>query len=180
MKAICFIVKYMICSLIICYASPVMGQNIAYYSFIPNEAGDLDKAGFDIGYHSVFSQWDLNDDKHITDAEFFKVIFKRLDQNGDKSLSKKELTTGQTLWMDPNLNSGAFDPLKSNDDFKLNASQFEMAMKETGLFKFYDSNGDGKLTQKELNDMVYKLMDLDRNGFINKAEFDSVSKIYID
>jgi len=181
MKTFVCTIKYWICLLIISYAPHAIGQNTAYFSFIPNEAGDLDKAGFDIGYHSVFSQWDLNGDKHITEAEFYKVIFKRLDINRDKSLTIEELSTGQSLWRDPNLNSGTLEGFNSKkENNKLTASQFTLALKETGLFKNYDTNSDGKLTQKELNAMVYRLMDLDGNGFIEKTEFDNVRKIYID
>ena len=166
--------------MIIFSISPVIGQNTGYFSFIPNMEGDIDKDGFDIGYHSVFSQWDLNGDGNITDTEFYQVIFQRLDTNGDQSLSKEEFAPAQKYLLDPYLNGQTFKNFDSNGDNKLSVLEFESALNISGLFNRHDTNRDGKLTRKELYAMVYRSMDLDGNGVIDKREFALVRDLYID
>lgn len=180
MKTITHILKNMVFVLIIFSFSPGMGQNTGYYSFLPNLAGDIDKDGFDIGYHSVFNQWDNNGDGNIADTEFYQIIFQRLDTNGDQTLSEEEFAPAQKYLLDPYSNGQTFRNYDSNGDNKLSPSEFELALNISGLFNRHDTNRDGMLTRFELHAMVYRLMDLDGNGVVDKREFDRVRDLYID
>ncbi len=181
----------------------LVGQNTIYYAFIPNAAGDIDKDGFDIGYHSIFSQWDLNGDGDISDNEFYTVIFKRLDSNKNGDLSAKEWQSGQKYLFGQSFvinnesgkqeRSGSLDTVNPgsgenlefksfdlNNDNKITPGEFDSGLRNTDFFKSYDSNENGRLDRSELNKGVYQSMDLDGDGIIDKMEFQKVSKFYIN
>lgn len=160
--------------------SNAYAQNTGYYSFIPNETGDIDKDGFDIGYHIIFSQWDLNSDEIISEEEFYQIIFRRLDKNGDQNLSSGEFAPGLKYLFDQNSNNKGLNNFDSNSDDSLSLREFKSALKSTLYFNRHDTNRDGSLTRKELHALVYRSMDLDNNGVIDKKEFEQCWEIYIN
>lgn len=202
MKTVTYALKQLLLVMALFAGSTTLGQNLGYYAFIPNADGDIDKDGFDIGYHSVFPQWDLNADGNISETELNSVMFKRLDTNGDKTLTEEEWSAGkhffgilsnsgegnneQGLKNDFAIPRGKssqndrFSTYDTDNDSMLSFSEFQSAIKSTGIFSSFDPNRDGKLTRKELNSMVYRLMDLDGNGIIGKKEFDTVGNLYIN
>lgn len=178
-----------------------VGQNTGYYAFLPNVAGDIDRDGFDIGYHAVYTQWDLNGDGSISESEFYTVIFQRLDSNRNGSLTLNEWAPGQQYLfgkfiksnkrardssdipsnkISQSLEDSGFESFDSNKDKKITPGEFDKGIRNTGFFRSYDSNQNGSLDREELNKGVYKNMDLDGNGLIDRKEFDTVSKLFID
>ncbi len=154
------------------------GQNTGYFAFIPNSAGEIDKDGFQIGYHAIYSQWDLNQDGDITESEFYEVVFQRLDVNGDNHLSQSEWAKGEKyLFSNSDL---SFKNLDTDKDKNLSFEEFEYGVSKDEFFSRFDSNQNGKLNRKELNDRVYKDMDLNNNGRIEKREFEAVNSLYIN
>ena len=176
MKTTFNVIRYMIFFTIFLAGSNAYAQNTGYYSFIPNETGDIDKDGFDIGYHIIFSQWDLNSDEIISEEEFYQIIFRRLDKNGDQNLSSGEFAPGLKYLFEQNSNK----KLSNNSIKSLSFPEFESALKRTNYFNNHDTNRDGSLTRKELHAFVFLAMDLDKNGVIDKKEFDRVREIYIN
>lgn len=183
--------------------SHVVGQDLKYYAFIPNDTGDIDRDGFDIGYHSVFSQWDLNGDGDISENEFNTLIFQRLDSNHNGSLSSKEWEQGKKYLFGQFINQSIgnnevestesnhfgnggsngksyFEVFDTNNDNNINSGEFDAGLRNTRLFQSFDSNQNGRLDRKELNKGVYKYMDLNRNGIIEKKEFAEVRHLFID
>lgn len=200
MKAITYTLKILVFLTALFAASHSFGQNTMYYAFIPNGAGNIDQDGFDIGYHSIYSEWDLNGDGDISETEFYTVMFQRLDTNKNGSLSSKEWAYGQkyifgqfldgrnsSREQDSRLannkvetrNSG-FNGWDTNKDKKITPGEFDSGMRKTNLFRSYDSNKSGKLNRKELNTGVYNSMDLDGNGIIEKNEFAIVGNLFIN
>ena len=171
-----YVFKYIIFFAIFFVEANSYSQNTGYYSFIPNETGDIDKDGFDIGYHIIFSQWDLNADEIISEEEFYQIIFRRLDKNSDQNLSIREFVPGLKHLFGPN----AYKEVSNNSIRSLSFPEFESALKRTNYFNNHDTNRDGSLTRKELHALVFLAMDLDNNGVIDKKEFDQVREIYID
>ena len=180
--------------------SYAVSQNTMYYAFIPNGAGDIDRDGFDIGYHSIYSEWDLNGDGDISEIEFYTVMFQRLDSDKNGSLSLKEwgenYLYGQFLvnsnndgyhsertvranGNSENLGISGFDSFDTNNDMKITPGEFDAGMRNTNLFPSFDNDQSGKLNRKELNKAVYESMDLDGNGIIDRYEFEAVSKLFI-
>lgn len=177
MKVISHISKIVVLFLAIFSASNAVGQNTLYYAFIPNEAGDIDRDGFDIGYHSIYSEWDLNSDNKVSESEFYTVMFHRLDSNKDGSLSSKEWDLGQNYIFSQ---VSGFTQLDTNKDKMIKRGEFDSGIKFTGLFRSYDSDQNGYLNRKELNAGVYNSMDLDGSGIIQKNEFTTVRNLFIN
>ncbi len=175
----------------------ISGQNTGYFAFIPDAAGNIDREGFNIGYHAIYSQWDLNGDGVISENEFYTVLFKRLDSNKNGSLSLKEWTPGEKYLFGiflktererrnkrAKVKTGAeitgFEFFDSNKDKKITPGEFDAGIKVTGYFQSYDTNKNGRINREELNNGVFRNMDLDGNGIIEKHEFETVNKLYID
>lgn len=166
--------------MIIFSASHATAQNTVYYEFLPNAAGEIDKDGFDIGYHAVFSQWDGNGDQNVSEEELFKVLFSRLDKDTNNYLTAEEWKVAQKYFLNITSFSLEFKKLDLDGDANLTVSEFDSAMKNSGLFSYHDTNRDGLLTRKELNAMIYRLMDLDKSGFIDQKEFGLLRVLFID
>lgn len=198
MYSITFAFKYIVLFMAIFASSLAAGQNINYYAFLPNIAGEIDPDGFQIGYHSIYTQWDLDGDGEISEAEFYKVIFQRLDNNEDNYLSKSEWARGEKYLFKPtvedksrngdmknsttrqNFKNLSIKDLDSDKDRKLSMGEVDTGMRQNHFFQSFDSNQNGKLNRKELNNHLYKLMDLNNNGVIEKKEFETTQSLYID
>ncbi|CAN5175317.1 hypothetical protein BH23BAC2_BH23BAC2_01950 [soil metagenome] len=167
--------------LIICSA-PVFSQNTGFYSFLPNSDGVIDRKGFDIGYAMIYSQWDLNSNGEITETEFLETIFNRLDQNQDGTLAANEWAVAQKYLFEGLVTSGKneFKNFDSNGDKNMSKEEFMKGVKAMGLFGYFDINGDGKLSLREICYRVFNQMDLDNNGTIDQKEFSKVNKLFIN
>lgn len=190
--------RNIILSLALFAGSQSIGQNINYYAFIPDKAGDIDREGFDIGYYAIYSQWDLNDDGEISEPEFYKVVFKRLDTNNDNYLSQNEwrlcekylfTSGGDNEKKESNniiqkkkqkVKNLKFQNLDADNDKKLGLNEVEAGLREIEYFQTFDSNDNNTLNRNELNSQVYEYMDLDNNGIIEKREFERIQSLYID
>lgn len=67
-----------------------------------------------------------------------------------------------------------FSQWDQNDDGSLTSEELRLWIEEEGLLRRYDRDEDGELSDQELGDLLFDVMDADGDGRIDPAEFDRV------
>jgi hypothetical protein len=146
-------------------------------------------------YFSSFSEWDTDGDQKVDPAELEaalgrKGITRGWDDNGDGRLTRIEYATGLYWAWDLNRDGavdpaeyrngagayfpsqdtfGAFDDYDVDDDRKLKLSEFSALSNK--VYAAWERNGDGDLTDSEVQTALYSAWDADDDGVVDRREY---------
>ncbi|HEX5515586.1 MAG TPA: hypothetical protein VFY81_14400 [Gammaproteobacteria bacterium] len=114
---------------------------------------------------------------HSSSASGSPVLsFDRLDANGDGRISEKEAAMANLTFLDMDANK---DGHISKDEFASATGATARASKDTIPFDQVDTNGDGRISEKEASmaSLSFLDMDLNKDGSISREEFRTVAGI---
>ncbi len=68
--------------------------------------------------------------------------------------------------------SYTYEDWDQNQDERVEAVEFEQALKDLGYYQEWDLNGDGKIKTREFYQGFFKVWDVNNNGKLDKAEWE--------
>lgn len=151
-----------------------------YEDFDTNMDGTVDRDEFNQTYTDSYSQWDQNQDGQLDDREFYETNFNRMDADRDGTLSNNEWNDGYDDIYGEYLRTSDYEQFDENDDGMVSSEEFYTGMSESDFYTSYDTNMNGRVDQDELNQGVFDNWDEDRDGTIDRNEYDAYSSYYID
>ena len=120
-------------------------------------------------------------------------IMKKLDTNGDGSISKAEFLAGERAQKDPERAAKAFEAMDSDNDGQLSTNDFAQRRQGGGndrkrpnpaeIFKHLDKDGNGSISKQEflsgeraqknpeMAGKMFDKLDADSSGDISRDEF---------
>ncbi len=156
---------YMACALVL------MGSTLSAQTL--NEIKDVNGDGFyDIDefskvYSKGYNDWDVDRDGRINDQEFFDTYYNNLDINHDGRLTHEEWTAGGRDY-----DGFIKDDYSQNPPQYISKREFAKRFQGTGYYGSYDSNGDGFIDVSEMNQTMFKRLDKNRDGKLDRNELD--------
>jgi len=162
----------------LCMCAVGFCQEEAYDKFDANADGNLDRTEFDEMYDSGFSSWDFNGDEVINDREFYDRTYQNLDRNQDNQLSQEEWGEGYERMYGDYLDTNKYNQFDANSDGHIDNGEYYDGFRNTDFYSSYDKDGNGSLSQEEINSGVYDRMDQDKDGSINQREYQLYSSYY--
>lgn len=128
-------------------------------------AAKLQEAGGPVGY--MFDKIDLNSDGFVDKKEYMAFAQKRyakFDDNGDGNVTQTEFNESRLVELMPSMAQSVFEDYDANKDGVV--TKEEMMQKEEGDFALMESDGDARVTKKEMT-LFFKTQrftKLDSNG----------------
>lgn len=125
-----------------------------------------------------YSDWDMNDDKHLDDEDFYRMTFKVLDSNNNDRLDFSESKWGYDYLYGDYVDYEV--AVKKESDSEIDYRTFYRSIYESGYYRDFDSDNDGHLNENELAKAIYTTWDIDGNGYLSNNEFTTFNNLYLE
>ncbi len=138
-----------------------------------DHSDSLDRTEFDAWWKAVRARtvWSVDDAPGLTRDQFEHRVFKKWDRNGDGLITESEWREGVDLiWGRP---QGTWSDWDRNGDAQLDFEEVKDGLEQRGLYEQVDTNGDGVIDDKELAAWLFNVFDADRDGKIDRTEWES-------
>lgn len=107
-----------------------------------------------------------------TDAGLYETLFYRWDEDGDLVVDQVEWDANYTYFMDQGLADVALVDWDLDGDTELVMSEIVAGFEAADLYNRVDADGDGAISDEELVDWLFTLVDLDKDGVIDASEWE--------
>lgn len=172
-------------------------DNDNFESWDANNDGKIDKEEYSLN-SETFNKWDDNNDNRISGSEFQESYFGLFDADSDGKLQSDELSN--LYFLLPSESKKVSDKDKKGDDEKgevrygagtsllgewdsdkdgtVNEDEFGNNVKD--VFDSWDANNDNYVNKVEFYNNSFNWWDIDRNGNIEKSEFEEMKSTIKD
>ncbi len=155
-------------------------ENLTFQDWDKNNDGIISRYEFvDKFTDNYVDDWDVNDDDHLDDEDFFRKSYIAYDADKDTLLTEKEWLFGY----DYNFGEFVVDDFVAidiNNDGFVEYAEYYAALRKTSYFDTWDVDDDNYLDQFELARLVFNSWDFDDSNFIEIDEYDAFDDYYLD
>ena len=116
-----------------------------------------------------FSEWDQNEDHHLSQSEFAAGIFDTWDGNNDGMVTTAQYAGAVDAWFE-DTQVGEFSSLDANGDGRLARAEFVQKANLQPVLASLDSDSDGNLAQNEYGEGLFLMNDFNADGVIEQQE----------
>lgn len=158
--------------LLVLISVAAVAQETGFSQYDVNGDKTADRQEFNTRYSNNFQNWDRNQDHNIDKDEFYRAKFEQADKDNDGKLSSDEWYAAYDNRYRNMLDKREFGAYDTNQDGSISVFEFTDAFRGTNYYSSYDSNNDGKVDQKELNEHVFNEWDDNGDGKIGQDEYE--------
>lgn len=123
--------------------------------------------------------WNVNDDEHLDDEDFYTVTFSVWDADKDKLLNQQEWLYGYDNFFGSYV-SDDFVAVDADDDDVIEYGEYKNSVAATDYYAVWDIDNDTYLDEHELARVVFNSWDVDDSNFIEKDEYKDFDSYYLD
>ncbi len=117
-----------------------------------------------------YDDWDLDEDGRMTEDELIHGMFRAWDEDGSGRIGRDEHEAGMALFF-PASPAPAFWSWDLDGNGRLGRVEVRAGLREAGVFRAYDANADGSISDLELSDLMFSYWDSDGDGRLNAREW---------
>ncbi|AVR45776.1 hypothetical protein C7S20_11235 [Christiangramia fulva] len=122
-------------------------------------------------YKNGFNDWDTNRNNKIDEREFFETTFDQSDIDDDGYVKDTEWNDGINNSYGDYADTADFDRFDKDGDGKLDTQEWKQGFTDSGWFQNYDTDQNGYIDTKELNDGLFQAFDADGSGYLDEDEY---------
>jgi Ca2+-binding EF-hand superfamily protein len=125
---------------------------------------------FNTGYSksNFFKKWSKK--KSITYSNFYSRLFTSADYDNDRQLTSREFSS-KLLYFIRGIALDDFSKWDNDSNSILNEMEFMSKIKTVSVADRWDTSMDGRISEQEFADQMFKLADVNSDGFVNIVEF---------
>ncbi|MGB0678479.1 MAG: EF-hand domain-containing protein [Polyangiales bacterium] len=132
--------------------------------------GVLTEAEIDQGLVNSALDADGDGNGEIDDLEYATWNYKAWDTNGDEIVDFYEYRNGMSIWGYSGIAETSFRDWDADGDEELTVTEFVNGMRKHRVYDSVDTDGDGKVSAKEMGNARFTYWDTDNDGFIEHSE----------
>ncbi len=125
------------------------------------------------------NDWDIINDDHLDDEDFFNASFTIWDDDSDEQLSEQEWLYGYDYFYGDYV-SDEFVSVDVDGDGFIEYTEYYDVLSPTTIYTDWDVDGDNYLNEYELARMVFNNWDYDNSNFIEIDEYNDFDFYYLD
>lgn len=130
---------------------------------------DFAKAVEVLGLHEA---WDANGDGLVSEREFEATVFQIWDADDSGVVERSEWRQAASAWHRSQQPVGGFVDWDPDGDGQIGRDELRDGVLTTNLFRYWDANDDGYLTQAEFASEAFAVWDSSNNGTIERQEWE--------
>ncbi len=120
----------------------------------------------------LYDAWDANGDGLVSEEEFEAVVFQIWDADDSGVVERGEWEQAASAWHRSQQPVGGFVDWDPDGDGQIGRDELRSGVLTTNLFRYWDANDDGYLTQAEFAAEAYAVWDTNDNGMIERKEWE--------
>lgn len=124
-----------------------------------------------------FTEWNADDNEYLDAEEFHQGIFDLVDADDSETINTEEREWGfEHLYGDyVNYEVTVQD---DGDETIVDYDSYRNAVHDSNYYSDADADGNNKLTREEMTQTVFNSWDMNNDGYLDKAEFDTFNSHY--
>lgn len=167
--------------LALCFTSADLSdENLMFEDWDSNDNSLISRSEFVEQFTSNYvHDWNVIDDDHLDDEDFYTVIYNMWDLDDDERLTEEEWKYSiDYLYGD--YVAEDFVAFDTDNDGYIEYVEYYDVLFETDFYDMWDVNDDGYLNEYELARMVFNNWDYDDSNFIERDEYTDFDAFYLD
>jgi glycine/D-amino acid oxidase-like deaminating enzyme len=115
-----------------------------------------------------FQEWDLDGDSYLDEKEYLQGEYRSWDTNQDNQIDENEWRAGYKVfrtepvgWADWDIDASRF----------LSENEYRAGYNKAGWTRTWDTDGDGRLSEREYSDGLFKRFDRNGDGLLDEKEY---------
>ncbi|MFP4598383.1 MAG: EF-hand domain-containing protein [Persicimonas sp.] len=120
----------------------------------------------------LFGAWDTNGDGLVSEDEFEAVVFQIWDEDDSGVIERGEWEQAASDWHRSQQPVGGFVDWDPDGDGQIGRDELRSGVLATHLFRYWDADDDGYLTQAEFAAEAFAVWDTNDNGMIERDEWE--------
>lgn len=128
---------------------------------------------------AYIDDWNLIDDAHLDDEDFYAASYDIWDKDGDQRLSEEEWLFGQ----ENSYGGYTFNDIKAVDadgDGFIQPTEYYNVLDQTDYYPDLDVDKDNMISELELARMVFNDWDSDDSNFIEEDEYEEFDEYFVE
>jgi Ca2+-binding EF-hand superfamily protein len=117
----------------------------------------------------LFDELDMDQDGRLTPRELSDGLYRVWDLDRNGRLERPELEQG--LARLGSASHEGFERWDRDDNDWVDRAEFRRGMERTAIFARFDEDGDGRVTDLELSDGLFRSWDTDGDGAVTRSEW---------
>lgn len=155
-------------------------ENLTFNDWDKNKDAMISRSEFvDIFTYHYVDDWNIKDDEHLDDEDFFVSSYGMWDTDNDEMLSEEEWLYGYDHYYGDYVVVDYLTVDEDGDGF-IQYTEFYDIFDDTDYYTVWDVDADGYLNEFELARMVFNNWDIDNTNFIEVDEYQEFDSLYLD
>lgn len=155
-------------------------DNLTFSDWDENGDGLITRSEFvDRFTANYVDDWNVVDDEHLDDEDFYRTTYGIWDEDDDELLSEQEWMFGYDYYYGDYILDD-YVGIDADGDGFIEYTEYYDALSGTDYYSEWDVDEDMYLNEYELARMVFNNWDYDDSNFIEKDEYEEFDTFYLD
>ena len=165
---------------LILMSAGIINDDMTFSDWDKNEDTFISRSEFiEVFKDEYVDDWNVVDDQHLDDEDFYKITYEVWDADDDELLSKKEWIRGYDYYYG-NYVTDDFVAIDVDNDSYIEYKEYYDILGDTDYYAVWDVDEDTYLSENELARMIFNKWDIDSSNFIEPDEYNMFDAYYLD
>jgi len=167
-------------AMILLMGMSLVPDNKTFEDWDKNDNGLIARSEFvDVFTDDYVNDWNVIDDAHLDDEDFYTVTYGIWDVDDDELLTEEEWWYGYDYYFGDYIYDD-YVAIDTDGDGFIEYAEYYDALYDTDYYAVWDVDKDTYLDQYELARMVFNNWDYDNSNFIEFDEYIDFDSYYLD